>query len=124
MEDLIWEHVLPKEGKEKYSWIDFSKYHPHFNHPYVSHKHSVDNKPDLQPPEEVITQSGGEDPPKEVLSPSDEWEEGERVCHIYGTMEKVTQYTGSLKQRYCVIMIRMVWRHTQGTLTQMSQVHN
>ena len=55
MEDLIWERVLPKEGKVKYSWIDFSKYHPH----------------SYQPPEEVITQSGGKDPPEEVLSPSD-----------------------------------------------------
>ena len=29
MEDLIWEHVLPKGGKAKYSWIDFSKYQPY-----------------------------------------------------------------------------------------------
>ena len=76
-EDYIWEHVLPKEGKVKYPWIDFSKY------PHLSDKHSVENKPDLQPPEEVITQSGGEDPPEEVLSLSDiEWEKGDNGCHI------------------------------------------
>ena len=58
------------EGKVKYPWIDFSK-------------HSVDNEPDSQPPEEVITQSDVEDPPEEVLSPSDiEWEEGEEVYHM------------------------------------------
>ena len=105
------EHVLPKEGKAKYSWIDFSKESP-------------DNKADLQPPEEVITQSGGKDPPEEVLSPSDiGWEEGENLSYL-GDKEKDTQYTGILKQRYHVIMIRMVWRHSQGTLTQMHQVHN
>ena len=43
----------------------------------------MDNKPDLQPLEEVITQSGGEDPPEEVLLPSDiEREEGE-TCLAY-----------------------------------------
>ena len=50
MEDLIWEHVLLKEGKVKYSWIDFSKYQPYFFPCHVSDTHSVDNEPDPQPP--------------------------------------------------------------------------
>ena len=71
-ESYIWENILPKEGKVKYPWIDFSK-------------HSVDNKPDSQPPEEVITQSDVEDPPEEVLSRSDiEWEEGETSLSYLG----------------------------------------
>ena len=57
-QEYIWEHVLPKEGKVKYPWIDFSKYHPFIFYPHVSDTHSVDNKPDPHPPEKVITQSG------------------------------------------------------------------
>ena len=57
-EDYIWEHVLPKEGNAKYSWLD------------CSNIGKPDNKSDLQPPEEV-------------LSPSDiAWEEGE-TCFSY-----------------------------------------
>ena len=44
-------------------------------------KRNPDNKPDLQPPEEVITQPGGEDPPEDfiIISSSDiAWEEGEK----------------------------------------------
>ena len=48
----------------------------------MSDKH---NKPDLQPPEKVITQSGSEDPPEEILSPSDiEWEKGEKCLPYLG----------------------------------------
>ena len=110
-EDYIWEYVLPKEGNAKYSWLDFSEGNP-------------DNNSDLQPPEEVITQPGGEDPPEEVLSSSDIAWKVKLVFYILGTTEKDIQITGSRIQRYRVIMIRMVWRHTKGTLTQMHQVHN
>ena len=89
-ESYIWADVLPKKGKVKYPWINFSReLHRHaangeryrkyeyrksqtkvFNifSPHVSDKHSVDNEPDPQPPEEVITQSDVMDPPEEVLS--------------------------------------------------------
>ena len=61
--------------------------------PIWSDIHSVDNKPDLQPPEEVITQLGGKDPPEEVLSLSDiEWEKG----------EKCLSYLGDNGERYIV----------------------
>ena len=73
-EDYIWYDVLPKEGKLKYPWIDFNRKLPAFVCP---DKYFVDNNLDLQPPEEVITLSGGGDPHK-VLSPSDiDWKEGE-----------------------------------------------
>ena len=45
----------------------------------------MDNEPDPQPPEDVITQSDVKDPPEEVLSPSDiEWEEGETSLSYLG----------------------------------------
>ena len=92
-EDYIWEHVLPKEGHAKYSWIDFIKGKP---------------------------ESGGEDPPEEVLSSSDiAWEEGETGRSFFGD----TVYRESHTKVSCN-NDQVVWRHTQGTLTQMRQVHN
>ena len=67
-EDYVWYDVLPKEGKVKYPWIDFSRKVPAFVCP---EKYFVNNNLDLQPPEQVITLSGGRDPHEEVLSPSD-----------------------------------------------------
>ena len=55
-EDYVWYDVLPKEGKVKYPRIDFSRKVPVFVCP-----DKYDNL-DLQPPEEVITMSGGGDP--------------------------------------------------------------
>ena len=55
--EYIWEHVLPKERKVKYPWIDFRKYHPFIFYPHASDTHSVDNEPDPQPPEKVISHS-------------------------------------------------------------------
>ena len=72
---IIWVDVLPKEGKVKYPWIDFSReLHHHaakeeryrkyrdsqtkvfkIFSPHMSDKHPGDNEPDPQPPEEVIT---------------------------------------------------------------------
>ena len=73
-DNYIWKHVLPKEGEVKYP-----------SHLHWPDSHSVDNEPNPQPPEEVITQSGVKDPPEEVLSLSDiEWEEVETSLSYLG----------------------------------------
>ena len=80
----------------------------------------MDNEPDPQPPEKVITQLGVKEPPEEVLSPSDiEWEEGETSLSYVGDNGEMYTVYREPKQRYRVIMNPLNnspwihWSHSQ-----------